>query len=401
VEGKGQGVRTLIREAEEPPALSRDLTAEAAALIDAARTAQRQVLALVTALAAGTGDGTLILELADAGARLGENAMGLREVASAIADAAACRFALEQAHSAGVAAGAGLVAVPDAPGRHRRGRVPRQRGTSDRPLLNIVRGIVPVGALGAVLKHAWKPALRHHALKAAAWAAHPAHLLGVTAAVAAPVVLVAAAVHVMSPVVSPASASAPGSVPAPAASAYAAVPIASADPGTPVLVREGADVRSSGQLPAGVLAPWFAAPSFAPPAASPSPAIGVLTADVTALDLGTGTGTAPLTGTVTITAANGPVTFGAVPGSEGEVAVSPAAGSLTAGQSVTLTISVPAAAQVAGGSATVRVWGGSSPALTITVVWQAVPAPAPSASPSPVAADLAPSDSPTPDPSSS
>jgi hypothetical protein len=397
-------MRTLIRQDTEPhQAPSRDLTAEATALIDAARTAQRQVLALVTALAAGTGDGALILELADAGARLGENAASLRDVAAAITDAAACRFALEQAHAAGVAAGAGLVAVPDAPGRHRKGRVPRQHGTSDRPLLNIVRAFLPVGALGAVLKRAWKPALRHHALTAvkAAYATHPVHVIvAATAAVAAPVVLVAAAVHVMSPAVSPASVTAAGAVPAPAATAYAAMPIASADPVTPVTVHGGADVRSSGQLPSGLPAPWFTAPSFT---VSPSAAAGVLTADTTELDLGSGNGTEPLTGIVTITASGGPVGFGAISSDDGVLSVSPAAGSLAAGQSVTITVSISDTAQVAGGSATVRVWGGSSPALTITVTWQAAPAPVPSASPSPAIADLAPSDSPSPapDPTSS
>jgi hypothetical protein len=295
-----------------------------------------------------------------------------------------------------------LAAVPDAPHRHRRPRVPRPRG--ERPMWPAaVKGLVPVGALGAVLKRAWKPALRHHALTAvkAAYATHPVHVIvAATAAVAAPVVLVAAAVHVMSPAVSPASVTAPGSVPAPAATAYAAMPIMSADPGAPVLARGKADVRTAGQLPSGVVAPWFAAPSFASASASPSPAAGALTANVSALDLGTGTGTEPLTGRVTITA-TGPLSFGAVSDDEA-LSVSPAAGSLTAGQSATITISVPDAAQVAGGSATVRVWGGSSPALTITVTWQALPAPqvsSPPASLSPAAADPAPSDDPSPSPS--
>src|SRR5579863_4897888 len=53
-----------------------------------------------------------------------------------------------------------LAAVPAVPHRHR--RVPRPRG--ERPMWPAaVKGLIPLGALGAVLKHAWKPALRHHA----------------------------------------------------------------------------------------------------------------------------------------------------------------------------------------------------------------------------------------------
>jgi hypothetical protein len=393
-------MRTLVRQETEPPALSRDLTAEAALLIDAARTAQRELLALVTALAAGTGDGTLILELADAGARLGENAAGLREVAAALDSAAAGQFCLAAAHAAGLEAGVALAAVPDMPGRHRRGRVSRQRGIGDRPLLNIVRGFAPIGALGAVLKHVWKPALRHHALKAA-WAAHPVHVVfGVTAAVAAPVVLVTAAVVTLGHPAALPRTDAAGAVPAPAATAYAAVPITSPLPGAPV-VHGGADARTAGQLPEGVPAPWYVAPSSASPsaAATSPPSAGVLSANVTQIDLGAGDGTDPLTGTVVITALNGPASFGAISSDDQELSVSPAEGALSAGQSATLTFIVPAAAQVTGGTATVRVWGGSAAAIAVVVTWEPAPVPSPSSSPSSAATDMDPS--PSPDPSSS
>jgi hypothetical protein len=284
------------------------------------------------------------------------------------------------------------------PARHRH-RIPRQRSQSQF-WPRIVRGFVPVGALGAVLKRAWKPALRHHALKAA-WAAHPVHVVfGVTAAVAAPVVLVTAAVVTLGHPAALPRTDAAGAVPAPAATAYAAVPITSPLPGAPV-VHGGADARTAGQLPEGVPAPWYVAPSSASPSAavSSSPAIGVLSASATSIDLGAGDGTDPLTGTVTITAQGAPASFGAISSDDEALSVSPAEGALTAGQSVTLIFIVPASAQVAGGSATVRVWGGSAAAITIVVTWEPAVIPSASPSPSPAATDMDPS--PSPDPSSS
>jgi hypothetical protein len=129
----------------------------------------------------------------------------------------------------------------------------------------------------------------------------------------------------------------------------------------------------------------------------------VLSANVTQIDLGAGDGTDPLTGTVVITALNGPASFGAISSDDEELSVSPAEGALSAGQSATLTFIVPASAQVTGGSATVRVWGGSAAAIAVVVTWQAAPVLSPSASPSPAATDMDPpaGPSPTPDPGSS
>jgi hypothetical protein len=289
------------------------------------------------------------------------------------------------------------------PARHRH-RIPRQRSQSQF-WPRIVRGFVPVGALGAILKRAWKPALRQHALKAVAWAAHPAHMLGVTAAVAAPVVLVTAAVVTLGHPAVQSRTDAAGAIPAPAASLWTAVPIVPPSPGAPVTVHPAADARGAGELPAGVPAPWFAAPSSASPSAAvtPSPSAGVLSVNAYEVDLGQGDGTDPLQGTVTVTAQGGQVSFGAVSGSDEEVTVSPAEGILAAGQSAVLTFTISPEAQVTGGSATVRVWGGSAAAIAIAVTWQAAPVLSPSASPSPAATDMDPpaGPSPTPDPGSS
>ena len=88
-------MRSVARQGEDPHP-ERDLPAEAAGLIGAAAVLHARILALVTTMAAGTADGDVILELAGAGARLGENSAGLREVASALADAAAVQFCLAQ-----------------------------------------------------------------------------------------------------------------------------------------------------------------------------------------------------------------------------------------------------------------------------------------------------------------
>lgn len=396
-------MRTVARQDEEPHRPSRDLPAEAAALIGAAAVLHRQTLSLITALAAGTGDGAVILELVAAGARLGENAAGLRDVAAALEDTAAGSFALSQAHAAGVSEGIGLAtARARTPGRAGKGRHATQH-----PLMQVVRGLVPVGGLLAALK-ALGGALRQspgaqHAAAAASWAGQHAAAVA-TGTAATGLVLTAVIVPAVTGHPARAGHDAAGGVPAPAASIWAAVPIGSEPEGAPVVVHGGADVRSSGQLPAGVPAPWFAPASLAPASpSSPVPQAGTLTVSTGEVDLGQGGGTDPLTGTVTITARGGPVTFGAVPGDDGELTVSPAAGILAAGGTATLTFTVNGPATLTGGSVTVRVWGGSAPAVTITVTWQAPPAPAASPSPSPATAvtDPSPGPVPTPDPSSS
>ena len=103
----------------------------------------------------------------------------------------------------------------------------------------------------------------------------------------------------------------------------------------------------------------------------------------TGLSLGAGDGTDLLTATFTVTADGGPASFGVISSRSSDVAVSPASGSLQAGESATVTVSVSVAAELLGGDVTVRVWGGSGSATVIPVSWLA--ALVPSVVPSPVA----------------
>ena len=126
---------------------------------------------------------------------------------------------------------------------------------------------------------------------------------------------------------------------------------------------------------------WMPAPRPVPAGTDPGPSpsqqqAGVLTADVTGVNLGV-----LHAGTLTVRASGGPVTWAAVRGSR-SITLGSARGRLGAGESATIGVTVTAAAEVLGGSATVRVWGGSGPAVEVTVTWDPLPAVVPSLAPS-------------------
>ena len=379
-------MRSVARQGEDPHP-ERDLPAEVAGLIGAAAVLHARILALVTTMAAGTTDGDVILELAGAGARLGENSAGLREVASALADAAAAQFCVAQAHASGLATGAALAAVPDAPGRHRKGRVPHPRIPGERPLmLRVVRVLIPAaaGAWGA-LKLAASHGRAHVALTA-----HTARIAAMTTGgtgVAA--VLTVAAVHTMSPVAAHPGRYAGPSPSAPAASAWSASRMSSSPPAAPV-AHGGVDANRAG--PAGIvpLAPWSPPPSSAPPAVAPTPtpSAGQLALSSVTADLSSGQQV-----TITLYALGGDVTWHAWCGGQ-DVTLSAGSGTAAPGVPSLLVFSA-APAQDGAVVARCHVWPGG---YSVSVLLPIPPSPSPSASPSPAPAIT---DTPTPDPSSS
>jgi RNA polymerase sigma factor (sigma-70 family) len=81
----------------------------------------------------------------------------------------------------------------------------------------------------------------------------------------------------------------------------------------------------------------------ASPSPSPAPTPGTLTASATEVRLTQSAEGGPYTGSFTLTAAGGPVTFSITsPVPASELSISPASGSLAAGQAVTVTLSAPA-----------------------------------------------------------
>ncbi len=384
-------MRSVARHDEDvAPRGDRDLPAEAAGLIDAARSAQRELLALVTALAAGTADGTVILELADAGARLGENAAGLRDLAGALTDTAASQFALAAAHSAGVSEGISIAtAKATAPGRG------KGRHSVQSPLMRLVTGLIPAGGLlaalrtlGGTLRHS--PAAQHTAA-AASWAGN--HAAAVATGGAATVVLTAALV-VPAVTMHPATGAhyAAGGIPAPAASIWAAslIPAPSSSLPPSAHPNANADAKVAGQLGVIPLAPWSPLPSSPPPAVAPTPtpSAGQLAMSSVTADLSSGQQV-----TITLYAVGGPVTWHAWCTGP-DVTLSGGSGTSAPGLPSLLVFS---AAPAQDGAATARchVWPGE---FEVSVVLPPLPSPSPSASPTPQPAVT---DTPTPDPGSS
>ena len=376
-------MRTVTRRDEDPHReQARDLPAEAAALIDAAAMAHRSLLALITSLAAGTGDGGAILELVAAGARLGENSASLRDIAAALEDAAVGQFALTQAHAAGVAEGIGIAAA--------RARVPRQgkgrhasAGWRASPIMTVVKVAVPAAAAGAwgALKLAASHGRAHVALTA-----HTARIAAMTTGgtgVAA--VLTVAAVHTMSPVAAHPGRYAGPSPSAPAASAWSASRMSSSPPATPV-AHGGVDANRAG--PAGIvpLAPWSPSPSpsLSPsPVLTPAPVTGTLSADVTAADLSSGQQV-----TITLTASGAPAAWGAWCDDKADVLLSATSGTARPGFPSYLTLSLAPQPDEATAT-TCHVWPGGF-RIAVTLPGPPLPSLAPT-----------PSDTPAPDPSPS
>ena len=372
--------RTPARDDPEPP---RDPCAEAAALIAGAAELQCAGRDLSARLAAGGCDPDLVMELANLVMRYGENSAALREAAEGLRGNA---YAVRHAYAAGAAAerdrAAAAAVVPRQ--HHRRARHAAGQGE-----LFAVKGTA-VAALGAAFRGsrawAWLTSAHHAAVAAGSAAA----LAGGTALV------IAAGGHLpLMPshgyVPPPSGVSAPGwqesAVPIP-------VPVAAA-----VLTRPKTFAKSAGQLPvnpgsplmpvtsSGTAASQPAVPSpSAPPAWSPPPE-GQIGVSATAVDLGAGDGVNPLTATFTVTASGGPAGWRAVTDS-GDITLSMADdGSLAAGASDTVTVTLSPAAEMTAGSAVIRLrpWG-----IRVVVTWEAavVPSPAPSGLPSPLPSAL-------------
>jgi hypothetical protein len=295
--------------------------------------------------------------------------------ADSYADAIEAR-AEQRGFERGRAAERAAAAVPAQ--RRARPASPSQRSFFPR----LVQGAVPIGGIGAVLR-ASRGALRHP------WIAHHAAALGAGATgVTAATVLVASTALTGSPLPGIPSSGGASGTPAPAASIYSATPmyLPSLPPAAALAGRPKLDASSSRREALADLAtrpPTTPAPAPAPaasgtaaqqsPASSPLPAAGTLQADTTAVDLGT-----LYAGQVTLTAVGGPVSWGAVP-SSAKVVLSATQGTLAAGGSFTLGISVSAAAQLNAGTATVHIY----PGIVIEVTWLAAPPP-PAAASSPV-----------------
>ena len=279
-----------------------------------------------------------------------------------------------------------LAAVPDAPvarHRHRQRRVPRPRIPGEHPIMRLVPKVLIPAAAGAwgALKLAASHGRAHVALTA-----HTARIAAMTTGgtgVAA--VLTVAAVHTMSPVAAHPGRYAGPSPSAPAASAWSASRMSSSPPATPV-AHGGVDANRAG--PAGIvpLAPWSPtpSPSLSPsPVLTPAPVTGTLSADVTAADLSSGQQV-----TITLTASGAPAAWGAWCDDKADVLLSATSGTARPGFPSYLTLSLAPQPDEATAT-TCHVWPGGF-RIAVTLPGPLVPSTAP-----------APSDTPSPDPSSS
>ena len=198
-------------------------------------------------------------------------------------------------------------------------------------------------------------------------------------------VLTVAAVHTMSPVAAHPGRYAGPSPSAPAASAWSASRMSSSPPATPV-AHGGVDANRAG--PAGIvpLAPWSPSPSpsLSPsPVLTPAPVTGTLSADVTAADLSSGQQV-----TITLTASGAPAAWGAWCDDKADVLLSATSGTARPGFPSYLTLSLAPQPDEATAT-TCHIWPGGF-RIAVTLPGPLVPSTAP-----------APSDTPSPDPSSS
>ena len=118
------------------------------------------------------------------------------------------------------------------------------------------------------------------------------------------------------------------------------------------------------------------------PSASPSPSSqsrpGVLAADTGELNFPDSNG--DYNGSVNLSAAGAAVTWHAVCGDPDVVLTASQGTVYPDGQPYPLSVSIDAAAQAVGGSATITLWPGE---IRVTITWQALVAPSPADSPSP------------------
>ena len=230
-------------------------------------------------------------------------------------------------------------------------RPPRARHAQQAPRGQLGLWRVQGAAVPAAAAFALRGAVRH----AWAWAAHHA-VLATAAVVTVPAVVVGAVTAgpaVVSAISSPPSSSAP----APAASAVDADPFPSAAPSG----RQSAEVKKASEAPPPAV-PVLAVPSPSSPAPAAAPPPGRLDITQAALVIGV-SGT---TGTLTLTADGGPVTWHA--DATAPLTLSSADGTIPAGESVSLTVSIPAGSIAGAGTVTVNgqvipvTWVGLQPA---------------------------------------
>ena len=253
------------------------------------------------------------------------------------------------------------------PGRHSAAPASRwQQG-----VLRVVPAVLTAAAaslraLGAGLRHS--PAAQH-AAAAASWAGQHAQVLAAGGAAGG---LVLTAVLVPAVAAHPAHAG-PGvgaSVPAPAASAYAAVPIAPLPAGTPV-THGRADVKTAGQLPG-------PGPSATPaPSSPPAPAAGLdaTQASITLRPFNPGA----LSGELDLSAsgaAGSAVSWQVTGASEAAlltagVTLDSWSGVLTAGGVQVVTVTVPDGTPA--GSAVITITASGQVPVTVAVTWGASP----------------------------
>ena len=311
---------------------------------------------------------------------------------------AASLAALDAAFAAGRELERGQVRqeVPSpAPGRHAAARNRR---------LKVVRGL-PVAAFAAAVG----PAVR--SLRQAA-SAHPAAMkplalaakgswvgqhLAASGMIAGTALTATALLVPASPISPLGGGAAPTSLPAPAASVYSATPFPVASTGPSLIAgvtqRKGARTLGTG-LPPSLLLPSYApqdpsAPSGGgggqDPSSQPASTPDVKLVVASSLDLGTGP-----SGTIRVTAYGGTVSWSATTSAAG-LGLDSASGTLAAGDSATITVSIGADLQALTGPGSVTIDYGNGKQAVIPVSWTVVPLPVPSVVPT----DVAPSALPT------
>jgi hypothetical protein len=255
------------------------------------------------------------------------------------------------------------VPEPDPASRRHRHRASRKRDTSQPPLMRSVKGMIPLGAIGAAARHSWP-------------AAHPA-LAGTIATAAVGIAATTAAVV-------PNSAATfglgGGSAPAPAASIWSAVPVPAGGPG-----RIASAVTHPGNARTLTLLAPPTVPAYDPPAPDggsqdpgpQSPSLPVPVPQVSlivtgSLDLGAGS-----SGQIRLTAFGGPVSWQASASAAG-MNLDVASGTLAAGHSATIGVSIIADLQALAGPGSVTITYGGGKTAVVSVSWTTVPLPLPS-----------------------
>jgi hypothetical protein len=301
--------------------------------------------------------------------RTAENTAALEANTAALRDAAAEGYILETALARGIAIGEARAAERMAAARRRRRGAhanPSQEGLFPR----LVPGIALAGAalkpLSAAVRHSW-----------------PAQHLAQAGAIAGTVATLATAAVVVphAALTSPFGAGT-SAAPAPAASIYSATPVItpSSLPVISAFTHPKANPDAAASRPLTLPPPPAVPPAQGPggqqggnqPSQDAPVVAGTLQVTGGTTDLSLGADGLTYSGSATFTAEGGSVRWSTVSNSP-HVAVSTDQGVLQGvlqpGDSVTLTVSVDAAAQTLGGTATVHVY----PGISVGVTWLALP----------------------------